>query len=97
MKRHGLLLSLLLMPLLATGAHAANTISGGTITFRGLITQPTTASSPTGTYGKSRSSVVTTTLPLGQARLLLSSDVLNFFSTYAHADAKFVSTTYPPP
>jgi hypothetical protein len=90
-----LLLPFLLAPLIATGAHAASTVSGGVIIFQGMIMRSTTPLSPTGIYSKSGPSVVTTTLPLSQARALLSSDVLNFFVTYAHRDAKFVSVTYP--
>jgi hypothetical protein len=91
----GLLLPFLLTPLMATSAHAASTFGGGVITFQGMITRSTTPLSPTGAYSESRFSVSTMTLPLSRARVLLSSDVLNFFATYAHRDAKFVSVTYP--
>lgn len=95
MKCSGLWLSLLLTCLLATGAHAANTVAGGTITFQGVIMQSTATPSPTRTYNAAKLSVATTTWPLGKACQLLSSDVLDFFATYAPADAQFVSVTYP--
>jgi hypothetical protein len=95
MKCSGLWLSLLLTSPLSTGAHATNTVAGGTISFHGVILQSTATPSPTRTYNATKLPVATTTLPLGKARQLLSSDVLDFFATYAPADAKFVSVAYP--
>jgi hypothetical protein len=85
---------LFVTPLLMCGAHATVHASEGTITFHGVVTRSTSRPSPTGTYDPTSLADTTTVLSLNNARTTLSSDVLDFFATYARHDAKFVSVTY---
>lgn len=87
-------ISLLSALALATGVQASTLAPGGIIHFRGAITQPAYVPMTTSTTTQVRLAEATVTLPLSKARTMLSSDVLNYFATYAPADAKLVSATY---
>ena len=86
--------SLLLTSLLATAVSAATQIPGGTITFHGAIIRSTDAPSATAINAPSNLVESVSNQLLGQARTSLSSDVLDFFATYAPPDAKLISVAY---
>jgi hypothetical protein len=87
-------LLLLALPVLAAGAHAADSISGGTITFRGAVTRDTSSSARNGTYDPKNLVASTTVLPLDQAQAMLSSEVLNYFASYAKPATPLINITY---
>jgi hypothetical protein len=68
--------------------------AGGTITFHGAVVRETSLPSPTGVYNSESLADRTTVLPLHEACTRLSSEVLDYFATYAHRDAQLVSVTY---
>jgi len=82
------------MLLPATAAHATKAVSGGTITFAGSVRQNTVVVSPNGTSDHPDIIATIKILPVSKARTMLSSDVLDYFATYAKPDAKLVSSTY---
>jgi len=93
MYRCGLLITLAAVPLLvATAAHAGT--SSGTITFTGRVCAPASAA----IYADSRKQIAYVrderVQPLRDARAALSSDVLDYFATYAPSNAKLVSVAY---
>jgi hypothetical protein len=75
-------------------AHAFAHSAGGTITFHGAVVRETSLPSPAGAYNPAGLAGAATVLPLNEACARLSSDVLDYFATYAHHDAKLVSVTY---
>jgi hypothetical protein len=84
----------LLALLTTTGTHASTVSTGGTVTFHGSI-QRSTMSLPQNRHSDNPNLGITTSaLPLSKARTLLSSDVLDYFASYAKPDAKLVSSTY---
>jgi hypothetical protein len=87
-------LLLLAAPLLVSGVHAAPSTSKGTITFYGVITRNTFT--PSSNFAPDTAGVATMTmvLPLNSARAMFSSDVLDYFATYARPDTKVISVTY---
>jgi hypothetical protein len=84
----------LLTSLLATGAHAASTLSSGAITFHGAVWRYTTLLSQNDVDDRLRVGTTTSIWPVSKAHTMLFSDVLNYFATYAKTDALLVSTTY---
>jgi hypothetical protein len=87
-------LLLLVAPLLTSGVHAATLTSMGTITFHGTLTRDTSPSSSDGTDNQTSLVITTTILPLANARTIFSSDVLDFFASYAKPGARLISVTY---
>jgi hypothetical protein len=85
-----------LIALVAASATHASPVSssGGTITFHGAVQRFTMAPSENKRGDYPDLGMTTNTLPISKARTVLSSDVLDYFASYAKPDAKLVSTTY---
>jgi hypothetical protein len=75
----------------ATDIHAATV---GTIRFTGLVFEPASAAVLCDARRKTKLEQTRQTYPLSQAKMVLSSDVLDYFASYASKDAALVSVTY---
>jgi hypothetical protein len=73
--------------------HAATT-SGGTITFNGSIAQTASASMTAVRSSQAEPVQTTQVYALAEAQRRFSSDVLDYFATYAPGNAKLISVTY---
>jgi len=85
---------LLLACVFSSNGHATKPMSGGTIHFHGAIVQPTIAPSVARLPLQNDPATTVTVDSLTQARLLFSSDLLDYYAEYAKPDAKLVSTAY---
>ncbi|GLQ97517.1 hypothetical protein [Dyella mobilis] len=72
----------------------ASTTSGGIITFRGGIVQMASASSPATPHNHAELAQTSQAYALRDAQRKLSSDVLDYFATYAPKNAQLISVTY---
>lgn len=91
--RH-LLITLLVATAPAIAGTHATASQGGTITFNGFLSQPASTAVAFDTGAPSVLAQSKQVMSLGEARTKLSSNVLDYFATYAPKDAQFVSVTY---
>jgi hypothetical protein len=85
-------LTLLALACSTTGIHASTT--SGVVRFTGLVFEPASAAAAADARNPSAPEQSRRTCPLSQAQAMLSSDVLDYFATYAAKDAKMVSVAY---
>jgi hypothetical protein len=84
----------LLVLLSAVGAHASTVSSVGTITFHGAIRQYTMPLSESRMGDHPALGATTSIVSVSKARTVLSSDLLDYFASYAKPEAKLVTTAY---
>ena len=75
----------------ATGTHAA---TSGVIRFTGGVSEPASAAITVDVHTRIQLQQTRQTYPLNKAQAMLSSDVLNYFATYAPKDAALIRVTY---
>ena len=94
MKHRHMYVPLLLACAFSSNELAAKSVSGGTIHFHGAIVQPTSVPTVARMSLQSDPATSVTVDSLIQARIRLSSDLLDYYAQYAKPDAKLISETY---
>jgi hypothetical protein len=92
MKTRNVSLTLLALACSATSIHAST--ASGVIRFTGMVFEPASAALTVDSHNQAALEQSQHIYPLSQAQVMLSSDVLNYFATYAAKNAKLVSVTY---
>lgn len=91
MKTRHVLIALFALLFPATGTYAA---TSGAVRFSGLVYEPASAAVTFDAYKQRQLEQKRQTYSLKAAQIMLTSDVLDYFATYAPKDAELVSVIY---
>lgn len=94
MKHRSLFVPFILAGIFFAPIHAAPFKASGTIRFTGAIVAPTAVPVITGMPLQTDFALTTTVEPLMQARMQISSELLDYFAQYAKPQTTLVSTVY---